>query len=232
MYGRKSTYYRKRKRSSTAARYNLKSTRNKKRRRNKIINMGVRNFPSTCIMNFTFCNQYNINSSTLSYAQGSFLANSIYDCLGDNSNLTATPYLAAFNIYNRVSVISSTFVATCSNNTTVPLEVYLAPYDFANIGVLDPIQWAENIFVKKSIMDAPTRGGKSTTTIRSRMSTSKLLNLNPKDERLSSEVGTKPYAQWFWVIGFRCLGTGFANAYINVKITYRAQLSSRLIVQN
>lgn len=226
--------YRKRKRPSRGRFLRRKKTRSSRRRRinkNSTIYMGPRNFPNKAILNFTFCNQYRLTSAIASYAQRAFFGNSIYDCLGDGTNLTATPYADAFDIWNRVSVIESTIELTIQNNGLVPTEVTVFPYDFSTTGVADPVQWAENNNIKRVICDGTGRGGSSMVKIRMKNNTNKFLNINYKDSRASSAIGTTPNVQWFWIVGIRVIGSGFPDIYYNARVTYRTFCSSRFIVQ-
>jgi len=233
MYGRKSISYKRKYRSSSVALGQKKKRRvAKKVTEDSIVYMGPRNFPNRAILNHTFCNQYRLTSAIASYAQRCFFGNSIYDCLGDGTNLTATPYADTFNIWNRVSVIGSTIELTVQNNGLVPTEVTVFPYDFTSTGVADPVQWAENNNIKRVICDGTGRGGSSMVKITMTMNTNKFLNIDHKDSRASSPTGTTPAVQWFWIVGIRVIGSGFPDIYYNARVTYKTFCSSRFIVQS
>lgn len=226
--------YKRKRHSSSVAQSKTKRAKYTKKRitQDSVIYLGPRNFPNKAILNFTFCNQYRLTSATASYAQRCFFGNSIYDCLGDGSNLTATPYADAFDIWNRVSVIKSTIELTIQNNGLVPTEVTVFPYNFNVTGVADPVQWAENNNIKRVIVDGTGRGGSSLVKLHMTMSTNKFLNINYKDSRASAAIGVTPNVQWFWIIGIRVIGSGFPDIYYNARITYHTFCSSRFMVQS
>lgn len=209
--------------------------RGRRRRKGRgMVNMGPCNFPNKCTMNFRFCKQYGV-SATVAFTQFVMFGNSIYDVETTGTNLTATPFVDANGIWTRFGVISSSITILVSNNLTTPMKVYLVPYDFLGIGVLDSEQWMENNNVKYTTVDGNTRGGKSFTTIKMRSSSKKLLNIRYNDDRNMGFLGATPVApsmQWFWVVGFRALGGSTINATISVRMDYKTLLSSRVIVEN
>lgn len=231
MYGAKNISYKRKYRSSSVVPRKKKGVSKKRITKDSVIYMGPRNFPNKAILNFTFCNQYRLSSAIASYAQRAFFGNSIYDCLGDGTNLTATPYADAFDIWNRVSVIESTIELTIQNNSLIPTEITVFPYDFNTTGVADPVQWAENNNIKRVIADGTGRGGSSMVKIKMKVNTNQFLNIDHKDSRASSAIGTTPNVQWYWIVGIRVIGSGFPDIYYNARITYKTFCSSRFIVQ-
>lgn len=228
-YKRKRSYGRKRKFTRRVRR--RRGGRRRRGNLNRMVNMGPRNFPNKCIINCTYA-ATNVFNPAAVVGHISFRGNSIYDCIGDGTNVTATPYNAIFGIWNRASVISSKITVHCKNESAATCDVYLFPYDFNATGVTDPQQWEENQLFRKRTMDGTTRGGPSWCTLSHSMSTKKLINISALEDRASAEIGTTPVINWFWLLGVRTISTSTtANITYQVRITYKTRLSSRFILQ-